>query len=233
MAQVQKICLNIWGSLMDLLYPSVCNVCGESLVRSEQYLCTSCLADFPFADKDYSTGEGVLGLFEESYRPKELYSLFYYNKYSPYKNLIYLVKYHSYRQLGVYLGRMLGEQLLASCQADCIIPIPLHKKKQKARGFNQALEIAKGISEILKIEVLDDVVLRTQNNVSQTGKNSAERLKNVENIFELKRPERIQGRSVLLIDDVITTGSTIGSCLRELATAGDVKFYLGCLAQTV
>lgn len=220
------------GSLMELLYPRVCVVCGDSLVKQEIYLCSACLADFPLADQDYGNYEDVLARFEENCRPKYLYSLFYYNKYSKYKNLIYLIKYHSHKKLGAFLGEMLGERIKDICQADCIIPVPLHKKRERKRGFNQANEIASGMSKILGIEIYNDVIFRVRNNVSQTGKNAGERLKNTENIFELRHPEKIRGRHVLLLDDVITTGATIGSCLQELAKAGDVCFSLGCLAQT-
>lgn len=226
-------CLSVWASMIDLFYPRVCEVCGESLVRSEEYICTACLADFPFTDEFFNTGQSVLDQFEPSCRPECLHSLFYYNKYSEYKNLIYLIKYHSYRGLGEYLGRMLGERIAAECGADCIIPVPLHKKRERERGFNQAYEIAKGVSEVLRIEICNDVVFRVQNNVSQTGKSTSERLENVQNIFELRQPQKICGRHVLLLDDVITTGATIGSCLRVLAAAGNVKFSLGCLGQTI
>lgn len=228
-----KECRNIRTSLVDLLFPQVCLVCERSLVRGEKYLCSHCLADFPFTDEDLMTGEKVLGQFDDSFRPEKLHSLFYYNKYSDYKNLIYAVKYHSYQQLGAYLGRMLGEKIKYSCQADCIIPIPLHPKREKERGFNQAFEIARGLREVLGIELLGDVVIRVKNNVSQTGKNAAERQKNVRDIFQLLQASQIIGRHVLLVDDVITTGATIGSCLQVLAGAGQVKFSLGCLAQTV
>lgn len=226
-------CRDLLVSVTDLLYPRVCEVCGKSLVRSEQYLCTCCLVDFPFTDEAFDTGDPVLDHFPEDYRPVKLHTLFYYNKYNNYKNLIYLIKYQSYRRLGVWLGKMLGERIKDTCHADCIVPVPLHKKRQKQRGFNQAMEIAKGINEVLNLELMEDVIVRVRNNVSQTGKNAAERLKNVENIFTLVHPEKIRGRHVLLVDDVITTGATIGACLQSLADAGEVKFSLGCLAQTV
>lgn len=229
----QKECLEVWYSLIDLFYPPVCEVCGDSLVKSEKYLCTACLADFPFTDEDYTTSENVLDKFEEANRPVKLHSLFYYNKYSNYKNLIYLIKYQSYRKLGVYLGHMLGEKIASQCEADCIVPVPLHKKREKERGFNQAFEIARGVKEVLGIEILNDVIFRIQNNVSQTGKNAAERFKNVENIFELRNPQQVEGHHILLLDDVITTGATIHSCLKVLAQVRNVVFSLGCLAQTV
>lgn len=231
--RVRRECRGILAGLADLVYPRVCEVCGKSLVQGEEYLCTACLTDFPWADRDFAAGENILGQFEPACRPEQLFALFYYNKYSNYKNLIYLIKYRSYRKLGVYLGRMLGEKIASDCRADCIIPIPLHKKKEKQRGFNQALEIARGMNDVLHIELMEHAVERVRNNVSQTGKNTVERMKNVENIFLLTSPEKVRGRHVLLVDDVITTGATIGSCLRTIVAAGEVTFSLGCLARTV
>lgn len=231
--RIEKKGRGIVTSLTDLVYPRVCEVCGKSLVRNEIYLCTSCLSDFPFADEGFMGGEKLLEQFEAEYRPERLFALFYYDKFSLYKNLVYLIKYHAYRKLGVYLGEMLGERMASACCADCIIPVPLHRKRERQRGFNQAAEIARGINEVLHIELLEQVVERTKNTVSQTGKNAAERLKNVENIFVLTCPEKVCGRHVLLVDDVITTGATIGSCLRAIAAAGDVSFTLGCLARTI
>ncbi len=230
---LSRECREILASVTDLFYPRVCEVCGRSLAGGEQYICTHCLADFPFTDETFETGNALLEGFPENYRPWKLHTLYYYNKYSEYKNLIYLIKYQSYRQLALYLGTMLGEKMVGACLADCIIPVPLHPKREKLRGFNQAAEIAKGINRVLQLELMGNVVLRTRNNVSQTGKNAAERLKNVEDIFSLVAPEKIQDRHVLLVDDVITTGATIGSCLQILARAEGVSFSLGCLAQTV
>ncbi len=221
------------SALLDVFYPRICEVCGSVLVEGENYLCTSCLADFPFVDEDFVIDRNILDSFNENFRPKALHALFYYNKYSDYKNLIYNVKYHSNRKLGEYLGRMLGQKIIHSCRADCVVPIPLHPKRERERGFNQAREIAKGVCEVLDIELLDKVVERIRNNVSQTGKNASERLENVSEIFGLRHPELLRGRHVLLLDDVITTGATVGACIETLAVAGDVCFSLACLARTV
>ena len=112
---------------------------------------------------------------------------------------------------------MLGQKIIRTCRADCVVPIPLHPKRERERGFNQAREIARGVCEVLGVELLDNVVERKHNNVSQTGKNAAERLENVSGIFELRHPELIRGRHILLLDDVITTGATVGACLEAFA----------------
>ena len=221
------------AALVELFYPRVCEVCGKSLVRGEEFLCSFCLSDFPFADQDFAVGKELLEQLERFGAPEQLYALFYYDKYSAYKNLIHLIKYHSYQKLGFYLGRMLGERLKPFCEADVIVPVPLHKKREQVRGFNQALEIARGMNEVLQIELLDDVVVRVKNNVSQTGKNTVERFYNVENVFELVAPERVKRKHVLLVDDVITTGATVGSCMKEMAQVEAVRFSLACLAKTL
>lgn len=231
--RIKGFFLSCWIALVDLFYPQLCLVCGECLVKGEKYLCSHCLVDFPFADATDLAHSPVLDIFESDSRPECLHALFYYNKYSPYRKLIYAIKYLSYRELGRYLGRMLGERLRGVCKADCIIPVPLHKKRERKRGFNQAYEIALGLSEVLGIEILNDVVIRIKNNVSQTGKNALERQRNVENIFKLCNPQQIEGRHVLLLDDVITTGATLKSCLQVLNQAENVTFSLGCLGKTI
>lgn len=220
----------IFRPLLDLLFPRLCVVCGGSLVESETYICSGCLADFPLAEKSYNS---VLDTFSEYIRPAELHSLFYYNKFSNYKNLIYAVKYQSRQELGIYLGRLLGTEIQGKTQADCIVPVPLHPKRERERGYNQAYLAARGIQEVLGLDIYDDVVYRIENNVSQTGKTAGERRENVENVFELRNPHKIEGKHILLVDDVITTGATIGACMLVLSGAGNVRFSLACLAQSV
>lgn len=219
-------------AFIRLLFPPLCVVCGRSLVRGEQHVCSVCLADFPLTDCSYQSDESLLETFDEAYRPKVLYALFYYSKYSDYRNLIYAVKYRSRKELGVYLGRMLGERIVGYSGVEGIVPVPLHPRRERKRGYNQARQIALGIAEVMHIPVLDQVVVRVRNNASQTGKNAGERQKNVEDIFKLTGPEQVRGKHILIVDDVITTGATLRSCIRTLAEAGEVGFSLGCLART-
>lgn len=223
---------SIFHSFVDLLYPRLCTVCGRCLRRGEVFLCSGCLVDFPFSDAAFTSGDEILNRIEGVSRPEKFHSLFYYDKYSNYRHLVTAVKYHSRQELGVYLGRMLGRHMAGETDADCIIPVPLHKHRERQRGFNQSLQIAKGVAEVLEIEVLNEVIFRTRDNVSQTGKSVEERQKNVADIFTLKNPQQIEGRHVLVIDDVITTGATISSCLKVLAQVDGVRFSLACLAQT-
>lgn len=219
-------------ALMDLLYPWLCVVCRKCLTRGEHFLCTSCLYDFPFSDKHFSIEQELLDGFGENCRPDGLYSLFYYDKLSDYSNLVRAVKYRSRKDLGVYLGRMLGEKIRGKVEADAIVPVPLHPRREKRRGFNQSYQIACGVAEILQMEVWNEVVVRTENNTSQTGLLPEERKKNVEHIFALADAAKIAGKHLLIIDDVITTGATVQACVKTLAEAGNVLFTLACLART-
>lgn len=216
----------------ELLYPRLCVVCGRGLTAGERYMCTFCQADFPFSDETFQANEIILEQWMPGGDLLAFYSLFYYSKYSDYKNLIYAVKYRSRKKLGVYLGHMLGGRLAGKGKIDGIVPVPLHPHRQKKRGFNQAAQIARGIAEVLNVEVMEDVVFRVRNNVSQTGKSADERQRNVENIFELRNADRVRGKHILLVDDVITTGATICECMKVMARAGGVRFSLACLART-
>lgn len=222
----------IFQSLVRLFYPPLCVVCRDVLVRGEKYLCSGCLADFPSADPSYQSMDAFCMDSGGFIRLEALYALFYYNKHNDYKNLIYAVKYRSGKELSVYLGRMLGEKIGKPDGVDAVVPVPLHPVREKARGYNQARQIALGISEVIGIPLWDDVISRVRNNATQTGKNTGERHKNVEHIFQLKNTDMLSGKHLIVVDDVITTGATIKSCIRTLAEAGNVRFSLACLART-
>ncbi len=163
------ICLSFLYALIDLLYPRLCVVCRKCLTRGEHFLCTYCLCDFPVSDVNFSSGRELSAGFEASGWLDKVYSLFYYNKFSDYKNLVHAVKYRSRKELGVYLGKMLGERLRGKIRVDGIVPVPLHPKRERKRGFNQSCQIALGVAEILQVEIWDNVIVRTKNNVTQTG----------------------------------------------------------------
>lgn len=135
------------------MFPRLCVVCGNCLVESEKHICSACLGDLPFVGNSSVAGEHILNLFPPAFRPRRLYSLFYYNKYSDFRQLIYAVKYRSRKKLGIYLGRMLGECIPADAEIDGIVPVPLHPQRERKRGFNQAFQIALGIQEITGLKI--------------------------------------------------------------------------------
>lgn len=212
-------------SFFQLLFPRLCLVCGEALVRGEKHICTSCLVDFPY----YRLGHSDLERrFLEVMPVEGIYALYVYNRDSPYRNLVYALKYKSRREVGGFLGRMLASRVLKDVRFDVIVPVPLHRKRERRRGYNQSRVIAEGIQEMLDVDIVDGLI-RVVNNPSQTK--VRERSHNVENIFRLRDEELLRGKHVLLLDDVITSGSTIKSCLRELSRVPDIRVSVACLGR--
>lgn len=220
-------------AFIGLLFPRLCPVCGRGLTEAEKFMCTFCLADFPLFDENLHGGKSMPDFFPSEERFLVFYSLFYYSRDGKYKNLIYEIKYKSRKKLGFYLGKMLGERLVEKVSVDAILPIPLHPRRQKKRGFNQARQIALGMGEVLKIPVWDDVLKRLRNNVSQTGLSAEARLKNTEHLFQLQKNREITGKQLLLVDDVVTTGATVRACIEALQEGQPGSISLACLARTL
>ena len=161
-------------------------------------------------------------------------SFFYYQKGSRYQNIIHAMKYHGGQQLGLDLGRWYGLELKDSpfACAEMIHPVPLHVSKKRARGYNQSEMIARGISEALGIPLETNLIKRIINTDTQTHKSKYDRWSNVEGIFHVKDPERIRNKHVLLVDDVVTTGSTLEACAAPVLAVEGTQvsiLTLGCV----
>ncbi|WP_185968876.1 ComF family protein [Carboxylicivirga sp. M1479] len=163
------------------------------------------------------------------------YSLFFYKKGETVQRLLHEIKYRSNKPLGTELGRQVAKTIAESQreEIDVVVPIPLHPKKERKRGFNQAHVIAQGISEVLCKPLIDSAVYRNTHTASQTRKGRYERWQNVENIFNVRAPEQLEGKHVLLVDDVITTGSTMEACINQLRTIEGVKVSVASIAYAV
>ena len=151
---------------------------------------------------------------------------FYYEPHAETANIIYELKYKDLPEVGEVMGRMMAKEIQGSGffdGIDGIVPVPLTKGRQHQRGYNQSLEIAKGVSEITGLPILSKVVKRTYFKSSQTNLGRWDRQENVEKVFELIDGSMIHGKHLLVIDDVVTTGATIIACSKELVKAGDVK----------
>jgi ComF family protein len=160
----------------------------------------------------------------------------YFTSGSLVQHSLHLLKYKGRKEIGFYYGRQMGESLKRSSRfSDCeiIVPLPLFAKREKKRGYNQASLIAIGISQILEIPVLDDVVLRIKRTETQTHKNRIERWANMESTFEIRDSMKISGKHVLLIDDVVTTGASLEACTQVLLACPGVSVSIACLAYTV
>lgn len=219
--------------LIGLLYPDLCNGCGTPLFQGEKHICTKCLHDLPYTDFQNYPENVVHKLFWGRLRCDHAMAMLYFRKGSKVQNLIHRLKYNNQTELGTTLGRMLGQQLLTSeayQKADLIIPIPLHPKKEKSRGFNQSKCIADGMAEILSIPVNTSALIRQKETATQTRKNRYNRFENMQYVFKVVHSESIQDKHILLVDDVITTGATFEACGIELWQCNMSKLSIAAIA---
>ena len=218
-------------SFLHLLFPHICDGCGSDLLSKESVLCMRCVEALPQTDFEFHPGNPVEKKFYGRL-PLQLASAFcYFSKESLMQLLIHQVKYRNNRELGVQLGRLMGDAMKRSGRfdADVMVPLPLFPVKERKRGYNQSQLLCEGISEHLQIPVLKNVIARPQHTETQTKKGRIERWKNMEGKFVLTNPAAIAGKHVLLIDDVITTGATLEACGSELLKASDTKLSLASL----
>ena len=213
--------------VFNLFYPKVCLTCDNTLHQHEEVVCLQCERGLPltghYTDADNELAKRLWGRVEL----QGAMGLYDFHKGAQVQQLLHSLKYRKRQNAGTYVGQQLAAQLL---QADCIIknidvivPVPLHHKKEKQRGYNQCMPIAEAISVAMGWPVAKDALIRTVRNTSQTGMNRFERFENVKDIFAVKDATQLQGKHVLLVDDVVTTGATSESCIRTILSVPDTK----------
>lgn len=219
--------------LLNLFFPNLCLICGEDLVTGEQQLCMTCFNKMPKTNYHLQKDNPVEKRFWGKVDVANASSYFFFQKGSDFQKLIHELKYRGNKEIGVVLGKYAGADLLNSDEfqsIDMIVPVPLHKKKQAKRGYNQSDQIGKGLSEIMEKPMHTGNLYRKLESTTQTKKSVYERFENMCGIFDLRNPDAIAGKHVLLVDDVITTGSTLEACAHTLHQADDVKVSVFTLA---
>jgi ComF family protein len=195
--------------------------CTNTLKQQEEVLCTHCQSKLVSTNHSIENSNKVFQQFTGRIEIDHALSAFYFQKNNALQHVLHGLKYANRKDAGLYLGKLLGEQLASTSWAndiDCIIPLPLHPKKQQKRGYNQAEIIAEGVQEATNLPIDTSSVKRVVENPSQITQGRFGRWDNVSGIFEITKPLP-DGYHVLLIDDVITTGSTIEACAVPLLSA--------------
>ena len=227
---------DLWNDFISLLYPRLCYACGNHLLRNENLICTECYVVIPRTNYHMEEENPVAQLFWGRCLIEKAAAFSFYNKGSRIRNLIHNLKYKGIKEIGYELGRIYARSLKSSGftnDIDLIIPVPLHPSKKRIRGFNQSDYISTGIADITGLPVDTDSLVRTTVSATQTKRSRYERWTNVEGIFSVTDPEIIRGRHILLVDDVITTGSTIESCANELLKVEGVRVSVVAIAFAV
>lgn len=210
------------NAMFDLIYPTICLSCERPLLKHEESLCTICIFSLPKTDFHQHTDNPVKRLFWGKAEIDGAASYFHFEKGGHVQHLIHQFKYKGFKEIGTEIGKHYGLELKKAPPfntADVIIPVPLHKSKLKKRGYNQSELFAAGLSQTMGIPVDATSLYRVKATETQTRKTRYERFTNVETIFMLR--ESINGKHVLLVDDVVTTGSTLEACYHILHAAGN------------
>lgn len=229
MPALKRLIMDIIG----LLFPSLCNACGKALFEGEKEICMQCLFDLPYTDYHIHAENRVAKQLWGRFPFHAAMAMLYFKKGSRVQNLIHSLKYKGKTEVGVRLGGLMGTKLKTSEQynyIDLIIPVPLHPKKQRQRGYNQSEVVANGLGKELDVKVSTAHLIRNRATSTQTKKSRYTRYENMNTVFSVQKQEQIQNLHVLLVDDVVTTGATLEACSLALLDAGVKKISIAAIA---
>lgn len=222
------------SDFLTLFFPEICYACGDSLVQSESLICTTCLHQLPFTNYHLEPDNKLAKQFWGRVNIKSATAFLYFNKGGKVQNLMHQLKYNNQPQIGILLGNLYAKHLIESHKFEninAIIPVPLHPKKQKKRGYNQSEQFAIGLSEGLGIKTYTDILYRAEFKESQTSKSRSNRFDNMKTVFKANKPLS-QLENILLVDDTITTGATLEACALALQEVGIKNINIAGIAFT-
>ncbi|GAB3825137.1 ComF family protein [Pontibacter rugosus] len=226
----------MFDDLLNLLFPQSCYACNGALARGEEFICTDCSVKLPYTNFHEQASADQNPLQRRFWGRVQVQYAFSYLHFMPkgrVQRLLHRLKYKGAEELGEYLGQRYGSLLSDhqyNQQFDVIVPVPLHKSKLRRRGYNQAACFAKGLSQTLKIGYHEYTLSRSVDTATQTRKSRFDRWQNVEQVFQVAKPEQVKGKHVLLVDDVMTTGATLEACARALLAAGATEVSIATIA---
>jgi ComF family protein len=221
------------SALLDMLYPPLCHICGNWLTPGYREVCLSCVTRLPQTDYHLFLENPFVERFWGRVPLVSAGAYLFFDKGSRAQELIHQLKYREQPNLGVWAGKRYGAMLKESSwfqTVDWIVPVPLHWKKKKSRGYNQSECFGKGLSEAMLVPQCTDLLYRKRFTETQTQKDRFERLANMESAFHLRTPERVRAKHLLLVDDVLTTGATLEACALQLLNIPGVRVSMATLA---
>ncbi|PQJ31541.1 amidophosphoribosyltransferase [Nonlabens arenilitoris] len=219
----------------NLLYPELCVGCETVLTTGESLCCTSCRAHLPLTHFHRTSDEKIRELFYARIDVQHVTSLFYYEKIGAVQQMIHQLKYRKREEISNFLGSWLGHELREDGlfnDVDIVIPVPVHPKRLKKRGYNQVSGFGKELAHFLNASYREDVLVKTKNTINQARLNQIQRSDETNSPYQIKGSIP-RGTHVLIVDDVITTGTTIVLCARELLKIPDVKISIATMAISV
>lgn len=223
------------SDFFSLFYPQLCGACGTNLVSNESVICSSCCYHLPETNFHLYADNRVAKQFWGRVPFLSCSAYLYFSKGSRVQRLMHQLKYNNKPEVGVKLGQMYGNQLkknFTGALPDLLIPVPLHPAKQKKRGYNQSESFAQGLSASLGIPVDNKILQRSHFTETQTKKSRFNRYENMRDVFTVKDASVLEGKHVLLVDDIITTGATVESCANALLKVNSLTISIAAIAFT-
>lgn len=225
--------MDLLKDFISLIYPHLCASCGKTLYKHEYCICSYCKISFPETNFHLEKDNPVSKIFWGRVNIHCAAAFCYFRKGDNIQNVMHQLKYKGNQAIGVEMGRLYGLKLKNSewfNPVEIIIPVPLHHTRLKKRGYNQAEQIAIGLSETMKATVNTSVLIRKTATDTQTRKTHYERWKNVDTIFHITDQETLANKHILLVDDVVTTGATLEACAQALSQVNGIKISIATLA---
>ncbi len=218
-----------------ILFPEVCLACGGAMETGEKDVCMICRVSFPRTNYHLDKKNNLAQKFWGRTKLEYAVAYLFFKKKGDVQSMLHYLKYKNCPSVGTLMGTWYGQELLDDDfykNFDVIIPVPMHPKKLRKRGYNQSAYFGKGLAKVWKVPQLEHGLKKLSNTKSQTTKSRQERYDNMKKGFEVSNPEEIKGKNVLVVDDVVTTGATLEACVELLLEAGAKTVSVAAIAVT-
>jgi ComF family protein len=225
--------MTFFNDFITLIFPDLCRACNSPLLHGEAVICTNCSYYLPQTDSHLKAENPVSRLFWGRVELDSAAAYYLFQKGGNVQHLLHQLKYKGRKEVGVELGLRFGAELKKAglfSNVELIVPVPLHARKLKKRGYNQSELFGAGLAERMCIEQNTKCLVRETITETQTRKSRFERWKNVESKFRLAEPKAVEGKHVLLVDDVVTTGATLEACAACLLESAGTKVSIAVIA---
>ena len=223
----------LWDGFLHLLYPELCVACSDDLPVAGGCFCLSCRLKISVSDMHHNRENEFTERFWGRMPLESAAAMYYFSRKNPIQRALHQLKYHNQPEIGIKIGRDFGRKLRSApgfSAVDAIVPVPLHPKKERLRGYNQSAMFAKGLAESMDIPVIYHALARNVFTGTKTRKKRMDRFENVGNVFSLKKTALLEGKHIMLVDDVLTTGATLEMCGQEILNVPGTRLSLATIA---
>ncbi|MFN8285236.1 MAG: phosphoribosyltransferase family protein [Chitinophagales bacterium] len=222
------------ADVIALFYPRTCICCRQALLKQEEFICRNCEADLPQTNNIVDSENALTKRFTGRIPLQGAAAFYQFRKEGPVQELLHNLKYKGRQEIGKAIGELFGTRMSEPASViknvDLVVPVPLHWKKERKRGYNQCSTFATAIAESIGTKVSFTALERVHENISQTTQSRFDRYNNVAEIFAVKEEKQLAGKHILLVDDVVTTGATAEACLKTILTVNNTRVSFAAIA---